>query len=467
MLRSIFFLTLLFSSLISYGQTPASFISTQSAWQQHVDYKIEVTLNDVDHTLKAFETIIYTNNSPDILTYIPFHLWPNAYADNNTVFAKQLLAQGKLDFHFAPDSMRGNIAGLDFKVDGLSVKTEINEDICQLQLNKPLMPGETISISTPFIVKIPGQFSRLGHVGKSYQISQWYPKPAVYDINKWHAIHYLDQGEFYSEFGSFEVAITLPGDYTLAATGILQNEEDRMSNSKPTKTLTWKQDSIHDFAWFAAKNFIVETAEVTLPSGKKIKTWSYSLPSPDEEKDKNKKSINQSIEQALLYYSSRIGDYPYSTATAVIGPLIAGGGMEYPTITICQDDDKDVIVHEVGHNWFYGALGSNERDHPWMDEGLNSYYEMGATNQMEIKEPFKYRRLSKNLNYQNTFNEHYFLYLFQARLNEDQACNLTSEDYSEINFGAIVYSKTALLLNYLCNYLGQPLYDSCMKQYYK
>ena len=158
-------------------------------------------------------------------------------------------------------------------------------DICKLILNNPLKPGESIKISTPFFVKIPnGRFSRLGHVDQSYMITQWYPKPAVFDQNGWHPIPYLSQGEFYSEFGSFDVSITLPSNYTVGATGDLQNQDeiirlnklaeitknisefsDEMtfpkSNSK-NKTLRYIQNNIHDFAWFADKRYHVLKGEV-------------------------------------------------------------------------------------------------------------------------------------------------------------------------------------------------------------
>ena len=203
---------------------------TQAYFQQKVNYKIDVTLNDVENTLDGFEIIDYTNNSPDTLHYIWFHLWPNAYKNDQTAFSEQLLQNGRTDFYFSNNEKRGYINRLDFKVDGITSNLEDHPqyiDVAKLILPTPLLPGQTIKITTPFHEKIPFNFSRGGYVGQTYQITQWYPKPAVYDKKGWHPIPYLDQGEFYSEFGNFNVQITVPKNYIVAATGELQNTDER------------------------------------------------------------------------------------------------------------------------------------------------------------------------------------------------------------------------------------------------
>ena len=184
---------------------PASF-SQSEYFQQQVNYTIDVSLNDSSNSLDGFETIHYTNNSPDTLHFIWFHLWPNAYKNDRTAFSEQLLQLGRTDFYFSDENKRGYINRLDFKVDDVTAGLEDHPqyiDIAKLVLPSPLPPGQTIKITTPFHEKIPFNFSRGGYVDKTYQITQWYPKPAVYDNKGWHPIPYLDQGEFYSEFGNF------------------------------------------------------------------------------------------------------------------------------------------------------------------------------------------------------------------------------------------------------------------------
>jgi len=221
-------------------------------------------------------------------------------------------------------------------------------------LSKPLKSGETIVIETPFTLQIPKSFSRLGHVGQSYQLTQWYPKPAVYDAEGWHPMPYLDQGEFYSEFGDFDVTITLPSNYVVGATGELQTaseveflnqkakqgagmnfEEMNQSADFPpsdetTKTLNYTAKNVHDFAWFADKRFHVLKSGVTLASGKKVDTWAMFT---DLEANLWKDATTY-LDRSVKFYSEKVGEYPWSHATAVQSALSAGAGMEYPMITV-------------------------------------------------------------------------------------------------------------------------------------
>ena len=203
-------------------------VYSQDYFQQEVNYQIDVLLDDKAHTLNGFLNLEYTNNSKNTLDVLWFHLWPNAYKNNSTALAIQKLEEGDTKFYYASDHERGYIDSMEFKINGDIINWEYHPehiDICKLILKNSLNPGETIKISTPFFVKIPdAKFSRLGHVEQSYMITQWYPKPAVYDNNGWHIMPYLNQGEFYSEFGSFDVKITLPSNYIVGATGNLQNE---------------------------------------------------------------------------------------------------------------------------------------------------------------------------------------------------------------------------------------------------
>ena len=264
-----------------------------------------------------------------------------------------------------------------FKVDNewIVLKNRpLGKEVAWFDLPSILLPGDSILISSPFNVKMPyGEVSRLGYLDDSYQISQWYPKPAVYDENGWNVIPYLSVGEFYSEYGEFNVSITTPKSYKLAASG---NLISKSINGK-LKTEVYSIKQVHDFAWFADKTWVEEYSEVTLPhSGEIVKTYVKYRP---ENRHIYTNSVKY-VDSALYYYSLWVGDYPYKYCGAVDGGLTAGAGMEYPTVTVLGNTEnwklhEEVTVHEVGHNWFYGILGSNERKNPWMDEGINSYYE--------------------------------------------------------------------------------------------
>ncbi|MDZ4667566.1 MAG: M1 family metallopeptidase [bacterium] len=448
----------------------------QANWQQKVDFETQVSLNVNTHSLNAFEKITYTNNSPNTLTEIYIHLWPNAYKNRTTAYAKQDLENGKTDFYFSQENDRGYIDSLDFKVNGQNVKFILTPDIdiAILKLNMPLKSGEKLEITTPFYVKLPKVFSRMGYEDSIYCITQWYPKPAVYDINGWNPMPYLNQGEFYSEYGMFHISITVPKDYVLAATGEVQDPNEkkwwtqRMDDPKaphfsvtPSKTLSFVQDSVHDFAWFCSPLFMCDKSELTLSNGKKVETWLFGK-SPD---GKNKPKGILSINEGVKFYSDKVGNYPYSIAQVVITPLEAGGGMEYPTITNCASNDKTTIVHEIGHNWFYGILGSNEREYPWMDESINTYYENRNTNEgKKIKTSEKKSNLNSLF---SSFDQSEFLYNYSARKNLDQPGNLHSMDYTDNNYGAIIYAKNPIGFSYLQAYLGTQKFDAMMQAYYE
>jgi len=477
-------------------------IWSQKYFQQKVNYSIDVTLNDKSHELSAYEKVEYINNSPDTLTFLYFHLWPNAYSGNNTDLAKQLFSSKGKERLFNDPELRGSIDSLNFKVNNQQVQWQLmpdQPDICKIILNKPLLPGKSILISTPFHVKIPkGVTSRLGHIGESYQISQWYPKPAVYDNTGWHQMPYLDQGEFYSEFGNFKVNITLPENYIVGATGDLQNKKevemlDRLAgdttwikqyqqgkvdfpaSSLRTKTLQYTGTNIHDFAWFADKRFHVLKGKVILPSsGKVVTTW---LMFTNQQSGIWKDAIPY-INNAIADFSKWIGDYPYNSFTAVQSALNAGDGMEYPGITVigvakdAYSLDK-VIAHEACHNWFYGALGSNERRYPFMDEGMTTSYEVRYLNERypdkKLWENFlpklkqaKFFQIDK-MPIQRMME---LEWMVSARRNLEQPADLSSTDYTVMNYSLMPYSKTAISFNYLRAYLGDSLFDSIIKDFY-
>ncbi len=472
--------------------------SQNTYWQQQVNYSIDVSLNDVDHSLDGFIKMEYINNSPDTLHYIWMHVWPNACKNDRTAFSDQLLENGRTDFYFSNNDARGYINRLNFRVNSLAAVTQDHpqhQDIIKLILPVPLAPKAACKIETPFHVKLPYNFSRGGHMGQSYQITQWYPKPAVYDHKGWHPIPYLDEVEFYSEFGNYEVQITIPENYAVAATGNLQETAEKewlakrkrftreerdtkkttdkknttpaVTSSSKTKTLHYKQNNVHDFAWFADKEFTVKTDKLQLPSGKVIDVYAYYY-SNNEAVWSN--SI-QLIKQAILTKSKWLGEYPYDVVS-VVEDERGDGGMEYPTITFLSSGGTEkmldfVINHEVGHNWFYGILASNERQHPWMDEGMNTFYDnrymmqqYGNTSIDFVgnKSSFIKKRMPADI--QQTILQSVIA------VKKDQPIETASELFNSTNYNAVAYTKTGNWMALMEQQLGKELFDSCMKNYY-
>ena len=388
---------------------------------------------------------------------------------------------GNTSFYYSKPKDRGYIDSLQFTADGQSVEhysTEASPDIARIDLLHPLLPGQKVKIATPFRVKIPVVFSRMGHTRQAYFISQWFPKPAVYDQKGWHPIPYLDQGEFFSEYGSYDVTITLPENYVLMATGNCMDEQERKrldelagkpipadtlynkswpASSLETKTVHYHEDNVHDFAWFADKRWVVRKDTVYSPGNNQlVTTWSAFLPSFQNEW----KDACGYMKETVKHYGKWVGPYQYKTVKAVLGDMHAGGGMEYPTITIvdksAKSNLKTVVVHEVGHNWFYGMLGSNEREHAWMDEGINTFYEQKTIHDLQHDTAGGIK-----LGFDETV-----LYYEGAATHTDQAIDEPAPNFTKLNYGMDVYYKTALMLRWLEKYMGAEAFELGMKDYY-
>jgi hypothetical protein len=382
----------------------ASAFAQPAYWQQQLRYNIQAELNDTEKSITGFENILYKNNSPDTLNFVWFHIWPNAYKHDSTALMKQIRSdaeRAKKEQLFG----KGWIEGLSFKVNDSPAQTEAHAnpqfiDVIKLLLNTPLLPGDSILISTPFKVFLPPYFSRSGYADGEFMACQWYPKPAVYDQSGWHEMPYLDMGEFYSEYADYQVNLTVPAQYVVGATGTLLTKPEidhyksigwkNVSNRKKRavlytpeggiekKTLSYFAKNVPDFAWFADPKFVIQYDTIRLPSGKVIGAFSYYH---NKKKTIWKNSMDH-IKDGVKKYSRWIGDYEYPVVQVVEGPENnSSGGMEYPMITLITSPDAKVesldavIAHEIGHNWFMSMLGSNERAHAWMDEGLNTYFQ--------------------------------------------------------------------------------------------
>ena len=496
--------TFLLITAFFLGQSATAQILTtppKAYFQQEADYVITAALNDKKHILTADLALSYKNNSSDPLSILYILLPANAYSSQRSAFAKQVLAKGDTKFYFADPKDMGSFSNLNIQVDGKRVEVEIdrnNPDVAKIKLSRPIATGETVKITTPFQYKIPFPFSRGGHAGQQYLMTQWYPRIAVYDKDGWHPQPYLDQGEFYAEFGSFDVSLTLPENYVVGATGTLETASERdflakkaadtegslltkrkakyndtsdsdsfPKSSERLKTIRYAAQKVLDFAWFADKRFLVQIGDTTLKSGKKVETYTYF---PKKYAATWSKS-NFYVKRAVAFYSEHVGEYPHPQASAVMSDEGFGGGMEYPMITVLSGNFTDkpldeTITHEVGHNWFQGILASNEREHPWLDEGLNSYYDhlYGETyyEPITLKE-FGVPSFLANGSDASAFDLAGQLYAFEHK---DQAPVTASDDLTPTNYGLAVYEKTAVSLKILAKHVGQDKFEELMQKYY-
>ena len=472
-------------------------IAQNTYWQQYLHYAINAQLNDGDKTITGSETIVYKNNSPQTLTYIWFHIYPNAYKDQTTALFQQINNDPERKNKIKRYT-RGFITGLAFTANGTTAKTEPHPnlqyaDIIKVVLNKPLLPGDSVTIATPFTVQLPSYFSRSGFSDGEFMACQWYPKPAVFDKDGWHEMPYLDMGEFYSEYASYKVNLTLPSDYVVAATGVLttpteaalyksigsyntanpDNKNPRLysPSSETTKTLSYYADSVPDFAWFADKKLVIQYDTVQLPSGKITEAYTYY------HKNKNTPwtSSIAFVKDAVHHYSNWIGEYAYPVVQAVEGPKNnSSGGMEYPMVTLITSPDAKpetldaVIAHEVGHNWFMSMLGTNERDHAWMDEGLNSYFQFRY-------EAEKYRvnsvfgdKIPARVKKMNETDFQTIVYQAMEKIPVPAAIETPSGSFANSqDYALTVYVKPAEWMYLLEKTIGRENVDTAFQNYFK
>lgn len=431
---------------------------SQDYFQQFIDYQIEATLNDSSHTLTADMLINYHNHAPQPLDTLYFHLWANAYQSKQSAWSKQMLNLGQTDFYFSLPSDRGGYENIGFRHgdDDLSWGfINGSKEIAWVKLPGSLTSGQSAEIKISYVLKIPKAFSRLGHEGQTYQMAQWYPKPAVYGPGGWKRMPYLENGEFFADFGNYEVTLTLPQDYVVASTGDPVAESGLPAGETTTrKKWQFAAKNVHDFAWIADKNFVM-VSDSAMVAGKIVRTNAFFSPASTESWNKAAYYAARAIE----YFSEQVGHYPYASLTIAQGLLPEGEGMEYPMITfIGSTKDSvvldEIIAHEVGHNWFQGMLASNEREYPWLDEGLATFYEQAY---MQLYHPAYAKQYGQYA--QSIFRQ-------QQRTHRLKPLDPVDEKTTEDDYFIHAYIKPALGLTYIKAYLGDEVFSQAIKDYF-
>ena len=475
-------------------------------WQQRADYEIDVRLDDGDQTLWGSEWITYWNHSPDALAYLWLQLDQNLFApgsDGSTADGAPSI--DRFRFGTLQNLLRSETFPGGFQIDAVSddsgapLAHTVVKTMMRIDLPEPLAPGASVRFAVDWHCALPesrvlrarGGYERFERDGNClYGIAQWFPRMAVYsDARGWQHKQFLGAGEFALEFGDYRVRITVPDDHVVAATGVLENPDEVLSElqrerlerarsadvpvfvvtpeealenerTPPGGTRTWvfAAQDVRDFAWASSRKFIWDALGCEV-GGRTVMCMSLY---PNEGEPLWSKYSTHAVAHTLEVYSRFTFDYPYPVAISVNGPV--NGGMEYPMICFNGPRPEEdgtyskrtkyglisVVIHEVGHNYFPMIVSSDERQWTWMDEGLNTFCQYLAEQEWEADYPSGSGEPRAIASYMKS---------------TDQVPIMTNSE-SLLQFGNNAYAKPATALNVLREtILGRELFDFAFKTY--
>lgn len=470
-------------SFLSLGFNSA-FAQSAPYWQQHADYKMEVSMDVKNYQYKGKQELVYTNNSSDTLKKVFYHLYPNAFQPGSEMDArlhfikdpdgrmvsKVKQADGKEVKQSRIETLKPNEAGYlkitNFKQDGAAAQTRVSGTILEVTLAKPILPNSKTTFTLDFDGQVPVQIRRSGRnnsEGVELSMSQWYPKLAEFDFEGWHADPYIAR-EFHGVWGNFDVKITIDKEYTIGGSGYLQDKNSighgyqdagvTVTYPKKAKTLTWHfiAPNVHDFTWAADKEY---THDIVKGPNDVDLHFFYKN---NEKTTANWKQLEPLMVKVMEYYNQRVGAYPYKQYSFIQG---GDGGMEYAMCTLMLGNGTlegilGTATHELGHSWFQHILASNESKHPWMDEGFTTYIEDSALN--ELKGDKKEA---------NPFVGNYKAYYSLVNSGKEQPQTTHGDRYDENRpYSISSYVKGSLFLSQLEYVIGKENVDATLKRYF-
>jgi len=472
-----------------------AFVSGVSAqadrWQQRIDYKINATLDVATNIIKGTEDIVYTNNSTDTLKKVYFHLYWNAFQPNssmdvrsrelgkNTMTSRRGDVIKDWDARVTDRIQKLTPAEIGYQrvstitINGKAQKLIEHETILEVQLTNPIAPKTSAKLSLVFEAQVPKQIRRSGRdnaEGVRFSMSQWYPKMVEYDYQGWNTNAYIAR-EFYGVWGNFDVSLQLDKNYTVAATGVLQNP-NAVANAQGVKTWNFKGNNIHDFVWAADDHFKHLSKEV-----RKGLTIHVYYKEKDAKSDSAWANVLYAAEKALPFIEKNFGAYPYPQYSFIQG---GDGGMEYAMATLIKGPSLGTVFHEWMHNWYQQILGSNESLFAWMDEGfatfaeskVSRWYDANAAAQSPfISEKAKVQVIASvekaKLDLPLTQAGSYAGYMALAKSGLEEPAS-THADHFNTNYAYsnAAYSKGATLLGVLGYVIGDSVRDAVLLNYY-
>ncbi len=458
------------------------FAQSSSYWQQHVDYKMDVTMDVKTYEYKGKQELVYTNNSPDTLRKVYYHLYNNAFQPGSEMDARiqsikdpdaRMVNKINAGINEVKQSriktLKPNETGYlnitNFTQDGVNAAFKAVGTILEVTLVKPILPNSKTTFKLDFDGQVPIQIRRSGRnnaEGVALSMAQWYPKIAEFDFEGWHADPYIAR-EFHGVWGNFDVNITIDAAYVLGGTGYLQNKNEIghgyqdpgvvVTLPKGIKTLTWHFNApmVHDFTWAADKEYIHDV--VKGPNNVDL----HFLYKNNPKYIQNWKNLQPKTVQLMAFYNKTVGDYPYKQYSVIQG---GDGGMEYAMCTLILGQGSfegllGVTAHEMAHSWFQHVLASNESKHGWMDEGFTSFLEDLGMNEIADKKV------------ENPFTGAYAGYFSMVNSGKELPQTTHADRFDENRVYSITsYSKGELFLTQLMYLIGKENLMKTLKKYY-
>ena len=471
-MRKIYSLGLLLIFLTACKLTKnTSIVAKETYWQQHVDYTMDIDVDVKNYQYKGKQTLVYTNNSPDDLKKVFYHLYFNAFQPGSQMDVRSLnIKDPDRRVRDRISKLRPNEIGYikvnSLKQNGVLVSHETVGTILEVKLNEPIKSGESVTLEMNFDAQVPVQIRRSGRNNKegvAFSMAQWYPKLAEYDFQGWHTPPYIAR-EFQGVWGDFDVTIHIDKNYTVGGSGNLQNPQEvghgyqdisQELNLPAGDKLTWnfKAPDVHDFMWAADSEYKHDVLK--MENG--IDLHFLYKENLDSKYLKNWQELQPKVAELMTYFSKNVGQYPYKQYSVIQG---GDGGMEYAMATLITGERNfgslfGVTAHEMAHTWFQFLLATNESLHPWMDEGFTTYISNKAENEI-LKENKNNPHAGSYSGYRTIVDNGY----------EESLSTHADRYHTNWAYGTASYSKGNIFLSQLEYVIGKENVENGLKKYF-
>jgi len=448
-----------------------SSVAKETYWQQHVDYTMDIDVDVKKFQYKGKQTLVYTNNSPDDLKKVFYHLYFNAFQPGSQMDVRSLnIKDPDRRVRDRISKLKPNEIGYikvnSLKQNGVLVSHETVGTILEVKLNEPIKSGESVTLEMNFDAQVPVQIRRSGRNNKegvAFSMAQWYPKLAEYDFQGWHTPPYIAR-EFQGVWGDFDVTIHIDKNYTVGGSGNLQNPQEvghgyqdasQELNLPAGDKLTWnfKAPDVHDFMWAADPEYKHDVLK--MENG--IDLHFLYKENLDSKYLKNWQELQPKVAELMTYFSKNVGQYPYKQYSVIQG---GDGGMEYAMATLITGERNfgslfGVTAHEMAHTWFQFLLATNESLHPWMDEGFTTYISNKAENEI-LKENKDNPHAGSYSGYRTIVDNGY----------EESLSTHADRYHTNWAYGTASYSKGNIFLSQLEYVIGKENVENGLKKYF-